>query len=187
MNAGGPVLRDIHLPSAAWWPPAPGWWLLAGLVLLMIVAGVWLAKRRTRQRPLRVALQEVDRLAARFAHDRDTVALVEDASRLLRRVARKVDPDAASASGEAWRAFIHACTHDAGTHATLDGLLDARFRARPTLDAEALPAALRAWCRCALRSPAIARSGWRGRHPEPASVGEWETGAKRLAGEGESP
>lgn len=150
MNASGPVLRDIHLPTAAWWPLAPGWWLLVALVLLLVVAGAWFARWRARRRPLAAALREVDRLAAAFARDADIAALVDGASRLLRRIARRIEPAVASAHGEVWRAFVHASAGDADTRKALDALLAARYRAQPALDAEALLTALHTWCRHAL-------------------------------------
>ena len=52
-------LRDIHLPAdPSWWPPAPGWWLLALLVLaaifFMALRGIRAYRKR---RPLRRAVQ----------------------------------------------------------------------------------------------------------------------------------
>ncbi|MGH8215707.1 MAG: DUF4381 domain-containing protein [Rhodanobacteraceae bacterium] len=152
MNASGPVLRDIHLPSAAWWPPAPGWWIVAALVLLMIGFGAWLLWRRGRQRMRRAALREIDGLATAYENDRDDTQLADGASRLLRRAARAVDAGAASLSGDAWRAFLHQYARDATTRKTLDHLVEARYLAHPAMDAAALLAALRAWCGNALRS-----------------------------------
>lgn len=151
MNPDGPVLRDIHLPPAAWWPPAPGWWVLAACVLLVAAGALWWLRRHRRGRPLAAALRDIGALAARFARDDDAAALADGASRLLRRVARKVEPAAASTSGAAWRAFVHTYSDDAGTLRALDNLGDARFRAHPQVDAPALLAALRTWCGCALR------------------------------------
>ncbi|PCJ36311.1 MAG: hypothetical protein COA75_07800 [Cellvibrionales bacterium] len=35
-------LRDIHLPEAVpWWPPAPGWWIVAALLLALTI---WLSR-----------------------------------------------------------------------------------------------------------------------------------------------
>lgn len=159
MNPQGPVLRDILLPRAAWWPPALGWWLLA-LVVVVLCVGVlaWVAWRR-RRRPLRAALRELDALAAAHATADDPARFAEDASRLMRRVAHRVDPAAASSAGAAWRAFVHRYARNAATREALDSLLARRFQAQQDVDAGAVLGALRAWCRAAL-----------GGKPSPAEV-----------------
>ncbi|HAU18090.1 MAG TPA: DUF4381 domain-containing protein, partial [Marinobacter adhaerens] len=45
MNPQDPLsqLRDIHLPeTGGLWPPAPGWWVLAILLIAVLAALVWL-------------------------------------------------------------------------------------------------------------------------------------------------
>lgn len=155
MNAGGPLLRDIHLPSAAWWPLAPGWWIVVALVLLVACVVTWLLWRRTRQRPLRAALREIDAIEAAHARGGDIGQLADGVSRLLRRVAYKIDPAAASQFGDAWRLFLSRYARDEVTHEALSRLVEARYQAHPVLDAPALLAALRAWCREALRGRGV--------------------------------
>ena len=168
MSADGPVLRDIHLPPAAWWPPAPGWWLLATLVLLLTVLVIWLVKRRARRGPLRAAMREVDRLECDYSRDGDTTALAAGASRLLRRVALRVDPACAAAPGDAWRAFLRTHAGDANAEQHLDALVSAPFQNQPPLDARALLDAVCACCRHALRRARPPRGSRR----LPASGGE---------------
>lgn len=97
-------LRDIHLPTAiGWWPPAPGWWLLLGLGVLLL-AGVMLLRRRQRRlRDRRLALAELEELA-QGPPDAQAAAL----SRLLRRAALCHYPpaDCAGLCGEAWLEFL---------------------------------------------------------------------------------
>ncbi len=148
----GPQLRDIHLPAAPWWPPAPGWWVLAAAVLLVALGVAWWWRRAARARLPRAVLREIDALEAGYARDGDAARVVDGASRLLRRVARRVEPEVASRTGEAWRAFVHRYARAAVTRAALDQLADARFRAQPTVEIQALLVALRQWCRDALRA-----------------------------------
>jgi len=152
MSDSGPVLRDIHLPSAGWWPLAPGWWLLLLVVIALAVGVAWWWRQRARWRPLQSILREIDAIEAAHASDRDDARVAEEASRVLRRVARRIDPAAAAQSGAIWRAFVHRYAPDAATRQALDSLMDIRFRAFPTLEVPALTTALRAWCRTALRA-----------------------------------
>ena len=51
------LLRDIHEPLApSWWPPAPGWWLVALVLLAAVAWGGW---RRWRRRRRHLAAQRL--------------------------------------------------------------------------------------------------------------------------------
>lgn len=150
MTAEGPVLRDIHLPPASWWPPAPGWWLLALVVVATAACIAWWLRRRRRRGPLHAALREIDAIESAYATSRDTARVADECSRLLRRVACRIDPFAASTTGTPWREFLHRHAHDDATRRALDDLDDTRFRANPELDTQALFVAMQTWCRVAL-------------------------------------
>ena len=80
------ALRDIHLPEAvAFWPPAPGWWVVAGALLLALCLG-WAWWRRRRRSVRRLALRELDLLQRDF-QERDCLDdLAAGLSILMRRV-----------------------------------------------------------------------------------------------------
>ena len=153
----GPDLRDIHLPPAGWWPPAPGWWLLLLVVIALAAVGAGWWRQRARRRPLRSILREIGVIEAAYARDHDDGRVAEEASRLLRRIARCIDPAVVTQSGATWRAFVHRYARDDATRQALDSLMDVRFRAAPALDVPAVTAALRVWCRTAWRSPRVRR------------------------------
>jgi hypothetical protein len=107
MEAGTTVLRDIHgLDAISWWPLAPGWWYLAGLVcLLLLIIGLrywliynagWLGWRGDARRQLR-------QLKKALASE-DTHTVAGRLSELLRRIAmvRSGRQQAAGLTGDTW-------------------------------------------------------------------------------------
>ena len=103
------VLRDVHEGIAPeWWPPAPGWWLMAALSLVVIAGLLWLWRNRRRQTPRRVALAELTRLRGDFQRDGDGTAIAVGISTLLRRLALTHFPrsQVAGLVGDAWLQFL---------------------------------------------------------------------------------
>jgi hypothetical protein len=79
------ALRDIHLPGlVAWWPPAPGWWLLVTLALFGAVAFA-LYYRSGRHR--RVALRVTAKVRAALEQGAEPVECLQRVSTTLRRFA----------------------------------------------------------------------------------------------------
>lgn len=105
MTTPGPVLRDIHLPAEpSWWPPAPGWWVLAALALLGLAWALRvLARKRRLQRARRVLHAELAQ--AREAAP-DGAAQVAAMSMLLRRIAKRYAPDALTLRDDEWLRFL---------------------------------------------------------------------------------
>lgn len=125
------VLRDVHLPAApAWWPLAPGWWVLAGvlgLVLLLLLLWQWRRNRRRRQWA---------RWFDQTGENAAPAAQVAAISELLRRAARRVDPQADRLQGEAWLVFLDGGATEAFSQGEGRLLLDGGYR--PRVDADAV-------------------------------------------------
>jgi hypothetical protein len=96
------ALRAIHQPPAPpWWPPAPGWWVVAGCVLLiLVVAAVFAWRRRSRRRAL---ARVFDAAIAAAGTPSEKIAAM---SELLRRAARRIDPDADKLLGDDGLRFL---------------------------------------------------------------------------------
>jgi len=100
-------LRDIHPPvTGGLWPPAPGWWLLALVIIALIAVIIWLWRRhRQKSRWRRLAKAELAKLAA------SAEATPEWFSRLnilLKQVARECYPEQhpQALSGDDWIGFL---------------------------------------------------------------------------------
>lgn len=143
-------LRGWHLPGpVAWWPPAPGWWLVGLiLVVLMAMAAAWLLRRHREGAAARAAERELAALEAELARTGDGAAFVRGLSRLLRRFALTRFPrgEVAGLSGERWLAFLD--QHGGGwAFRTGAGraLADGPYRPSAEVRAGELAALARAW------------------------------------------
>ncbi len=100
-------LRDIHIPEAiSWWPPALGWWLLAGLLPLCLYLIYKLYKHLTRKTALQAAKQYLQIIQQdNKLNDLQKITALSD---LLRRVAVSIYPreKVASLTGQAWLEFL---------------------------------------------------------------------------------
>ena len=128
-------LKPMHpgVPPS-WWPPAPGWWLVT-VVLLVVVLVIMLWRRRRARRHAawaRLFDQTIDAAMT-------PTAKLAAVSQLLRRAARRIDPQADRLLGEDWLRFL-----DAGMKQPVfqsgSGALLVEGAFRPQVDADAVDA-----------------------------------------------
>lgn len=112
MTAVNPLenLRDIHLPGeVSAWPPAPGWWILALLIVSVIAFISWKIWQRYQQKHLlRLSLSNFTQLTTDYHRHQDPQKLVKAYSSLLRRIAlaRFSRQNVAGLTGDSWLSFL---------------------------------------------------------------------------------
>ena len=103
-------LKDIHLPPpVSFWPPAPGWWILAVLLSSsLFIGGVLFYRQHKKRKPKTEALRILKDLQILYQNSQDEVASLRNLSNLLRRTALTFyDNDAvASLQGSSWLEFL---------------------------------------------------------------------------------
>ena len=104
-------LRDIHgIDAVSWWPPAPGWWLIALAVAVVFISMTLVIRRLIKYPPgswradAHKALTRLRR-NARTMPDKQVAA---DLSEILRRIAiaRHGRKDTAGLSGNDWLTLL---------------------------------------------------------------------------------
>ena len=144
-------LRDIHLPAnPTWWPPAPGWWLMAALLVIAFVYGLrWVRSRRQQQRPIVAARSSIvvarslyrDLYASLAKQQLDAGSFAHETDELLKRlfVHGLGIRAAAPLSGLEWLELLDAKSGDrAFTEGAGRILGNDRFRLHPDYDVEGL-------------------------------------------------
>lgn len=105
------LLHDIHTPpSISWWPLAPGWYLLVGGLVCVILLTLFFYRRYyVHGQAKRQALRELDIIEKQYDQDNNSQNCSACLSKLLRRVALVYYPrtDIAGLQGEAWLLFLN--------------------------------------------------------------------------------
>ena len=103
-------LRDPQVIS--WWPLAPGWWLLALLVMALLSAAAYVLVKRYRANAYRrEALAQLGLMHTRYQAERDLQRFAADTNALLKSAALVAYPEheIAARHGAEWARFLNQC------------------------------------------------------------------------------
>lgn len=107
MDASSLPLRDIHLPEpVSWWPLAPGWWLVLGLVVILGLVLLWVRHLRRYQSIAKLARRQLQLLRSDSALSKSDK--IRALSILMRRISISAFPrmESASLTGAEWLRFL---------------------------------------------------------------------------------
>jgi len=142
-------LRDIHsAPPVPWWPPAPGWWVVALLILAVLL---WfgrqlLARYRVHQRRQQM-LGWIDHLNATIDPQKDPQAYLSTLNRVFKVVALRAFPEqqCAGMAGEEWTDFLQRNLNAKQFEEALSVLASGPYNPTPQFDSGIVSELARAW------------------------------------------
>jgi len=142
------LMHDLVLPEPVpWLPQTPGWWIVLGWLVAVLLLAAWqVVKRRRRNRYRRDALAELDAIAA--LQDIDPAESAQRIAAVLKRTALVAYPrrDVAGLYGTAWARFLtESAGNDRQVAEAADDLAAAAYR--PGADPKVLSGPARRWIR----------------------------------------
>jgi len=142
-------LKDIHAaPQVPWWPPAPGWWVIAFLLLAMLVwlGRILLGRYRLRQRRKQM-LGWVDHLNASIDPQKDPHSYLATINRIFKVVALRAFPTqpCAAMSGTEWTGFLQQQMKNKQQQEALNVLASGPYSPAPDFDPVTISDLAREW------------------------------------------
>lgn len=142
-------LRDIHTaPPVPWWPPAPGWWVLAFLLMVLLV---WVGRRllagyRVRQRRKQM-LAWVDHLNVTIDPQLQPQAYLATLNRIFKLVALRAYPEShcAAMAGPDWVSFLTEKMNKLSSADSLNVLESGPYDPAPRFDPAVMSELTRHW------------------------------------------
>jgi hypothetical protein len=142
-------LRDIHAaPAVPWWPPAPGWWIVAVLMLALLF---WMGRRvfarfKNHQRRKQM-LAWIDHLNANIDPQKEPQAYLSTINRIFKLVALRAFPaqQCASLAGQDWADFLAANMQRPKSSESLDVLASGPYDPAPEFDPQLMSELTRFW------------------------------------------
>ena len=144
-------LRDIHAaPDASWWPPAPGWWVLAILVIVALLFLFRHAMHRLRAHQRRARLiRFIDQVEKDFDSVTAPQQYLSSLNRVFKIVAMQAFPEqhCAFMQGREWAEFLQFNLTGAGPADELEALAEGPYQPVPAFHAQRLASMARQWVR----------------------------------------
>lgn len=142
-------LRDIHLPDAiGWWPLAPGWYVLAIVLIVALVTVIfYLGRYYLNGRARRQALHLLATYQQQYQCDANGQLSAARVSELLKRVALVYFPreKVASLQGDSWITFLNTTSKGLDFNGVRTELLEIPYQSTMTADLHQLFITARAW------------------------------------------
>ena len=132
-------MRDIHgAPDIPIWPPAPGWWVLAILLLIALTwAGLRLIRYLRRIALQRRVLRQLESCRDAYGINGDLRGLASAVNLILKRVAlrRFGRREISVLHGSAWAQFLSEAAGRRGDEESWQQLAQAPYREQPSMNA----------------------------------------------------
>jgi hypothetical protein len=144
------ALQPLRAPLPVdWWPPAPGWWILLGLLSVAVILLGWILLRRHRASAYRrAALSQLESLRAEYRQSQDANTYLAAANALLKSASLITYPrrDVAASSGSRWLEFLNQGL-DAADQFPEEFVNGAYHKKDTTIDVEQLHSTAANWIR----------------------------------------